>query len=56
MTGTSTVWEDTDGCANQYKCDFGIYLMNLLSSLYGIITDLSINAPGHGNILLMDQM
>ena len=42
----SIVWEDTDGCVNKYSCSLDIYLMTLLSYLYGIITDSSINAPG----------
>ena len=49
MSGTSTVWEDTDGCAKQYRCDLDTYLMTVLSSSYGIIMDRAINAPGHGN-------
>ena len=44
----STVWEDTNGCAKQYKCALAIYLMIVLSSSYGIIMDHEINAPGHG--------
>ena len=44
----STVWEDTDGCANQFMCDLVIYLMTVLSSLYGITMDRVINEPGHG--------
>ena len=43
----STVLEDTDGCANQYRCNF--YLMAMLSPLYGVITLCAMNAPGHGN-------
>ena len=45
----SKVLEDTDGCAKKYRCTFYIYLMTVLSSLYGIIMDNSMNAPGHGN-------
>ena len=41
--------EDTDGYAKQYRCNLDIYFMTLLSSLYGIIMDNSVNAPGHGN-------
>ena len=44
----STVWEDTNGCAKQYKCALAIYLMIVLSSSYGIIMDHEINAPRHG--------
>ena len=28
VSGMSTVWEDTDGCANKYRKDLDIYLMN----------------------------
>ena len=44
----STVWEDTDGCSKQYRWALDIYLMTVLSSLYGIIMDRAINVPGHG--------
>ena len=49
MSGISTVWEDTDGCAKKYKCALAIYLMTVLSSSYGIIMYRKINAPGHEN-------
>ena len=49
MSGISTVWEDTDGCAEKYMCALAIYLMAVLSSSYGIIMDIIINAPVHGN-------
>ena len=49
MSGMSTVWEDTDGCAKKYRCALTIYLMTLLSSSYGIIMDHAMNPPGHGN-------
>ena len=45
----STLWEDTNGCAKQYMCDLGIYLMNVLSSSYVIIMDISINSTCNGN-------
>ena len=47
VSGISKVWEYTDGCANKYMCALAVYLMTLLSSSYGIITDLEINSPGH---------
>ena len=49
MSGVSTVWEDTNGCAKQYMCALAIYLMTVLSSSYGIIMDREINATGHVN-------
>ena len=27
VSGVSTVWEDTGGCAKQYRCALDIYLM-----------------------------
>ena len=45
----STVWEDTDGCANQYMRALDKYLMTVLSSSYDIIMDRAINAPGYVN-------
>ena len=39
----------TNGRATQYICDLVIYLMTVLSSSYGIITDLERNAPVNGN-------
>ena len=49
MSGTSTVWEDTDGSAKQYRCSLDIYSMTVLYSSSVIILDSAINAPGHGN-------
>ena len=46
--GIPAVWEDTNDCAKQYRCDLGIYLMTVLSSSYGIKIYRAINAPGYG--------
>ena len=43
----TTVWGDTDGCEKQYMCALYIYLMTVLSYLYGIVMDCEINAPGN---------
>ena len=51
--GLYTVWEDTDGCEKQYKRDIEIYLITVLSSLYGVIMYCAINATGHEKMLLM---
>ena len=45
----STVWEDTNGFAKQYRCDLSIYLRTVLPSSYGFIMDCAINALGHRN-------
>ena len=47
--GMSTLWEDTNGCDNQYMCALSIYLMTVLSYFYGVIMDREINALGRGN-------
>ena len=43
----STVWEDTDGCSKKYRCVLDIYLMTVLSYLYGTIIYYKIDSPGH---------
>ena len=42
MSSMSTVWENTDGYANQYRCDLSVYLMTMLSSSYVIIMNCTI--------------
>ena len=49
----STVLEDTDGCANQYRYSLAIYLMAALSYLFVIIMDHKISATGHGKNFFM---
>ena len=40
LTSTlSTIWENTDGCAEQYRCAFALYLISVLSQCYSIIID-----------------
>ena len=47
-TSLSTIWENTDGCAEQYRCAYALYLMSVISKCYSIIVDQVISAPGHG--------
>ena len=42
------ILDHTDGCAKQYRCGTALYLMSLLSALYGVAIDRMIGAPGHG--------
>ena len=44
----STIWENTDGCAEQYRCASALYLMSVMSQTYSIIIDRGISAPEHG--------
>ena len=48
MSALSTIWENTDGCAEQYICATSLYLMSVLSQLRSIIFDWGISAPGYG--------
>ena len=48
LTSTlSTIWENTDGCADQYICASALYLMSVLSQCHSIIIDWGIIAPAH---------
>ena len=51
-TSLSTIWENTDGCAEQYICASAVYLMSVMSQCYFIIIDQGISAPGHGKEVL----
>ena len=46
-TSLSKIWENTDGCAEKYRCASALYLMSLMSKTYSIIIDRGISAPGH---------
>ena len=43
----STIWENADGRAEQYRCASALYLMSVISQCYSIIIDQGISAPGH---------
>ena len=49
LSGMSTVWEDTNGCAKKYIFALDIYLMTVLSSSNVIIMDCVMNARCHVN-------
>ena len=42
MSALSTIWENTDGCAEKYRCATALYFMSVLSQLH------SVSAHGHG--------
>ena len=46
-TSLSTIWENTDGFAEQYRCASALYLMSVMSQTYSIIIDHGISAPRH---------
>ena len=47
-----TLFDNTDGCASQYRCGNALFLLSLLASAYGIVIDRAIGAPGHGKDLI----
>ena len=48
LTSTlSTIWENTDGCAEKYRCASALYLMSVLSQFQSIIIDQGISITGH---------
>ena len=46
-THLSTIYENTDGRAEQYKGASALYLISVMSQCYSIIIDRRILAPGH---------
>ena len=48
MSVLSTIWENTEGCADQYRYATALYLMSVLFQFHSIIFDRGKSAPGHG--------
>ena len=46
-TSLGKIWENTDGCAEKYRCASSLYLMSFMSQCYSIIIDWGIGAPGY---------
>ena len=44
----SKIWENTGGCAEQYRCASALYLMSVMYQCCSIIIDWVISAPRHG--------
>ena len=47
-----TIWENTDGCADHYRCATVLHLMSMLSQAFYIIIHSGIIVPGHVRQLL----
>ena len=47
-TYLSERWENTDCCAEQYRCASKMYLMSVMSQCYSVIINRGISSPGHG--------
>ena len=46
------MWDQTDGCAKQYRCSIAYYLMSYLSKSYKIVFDRAVDTPGHGKYVV----
>ena len=42
-----TKWDQTDGCATQYRCSIAYDLISYLSKSYHIVLDRSVDTSGH---------
>ena len=42
------MWDQTYGCAKQYRCSIAYYLMSYLSTSYQIVLDRAVDTPGNG--------
>ena len=41
------MWDQTDGCAKQYRCSIAYYLMSYLSKSYQIVLDRAVDTTDH---------
>ena len=41
------MWDQTYGCAKQYRCFIAYYLMSYLSKSYQIVLDIYVDTPCH---------
>ena len=49
---STTMWEETDGCAKQYRCATAMYLLLLISVRFNIVIDRAVRTPGHGKVVV----
>ena len=49
---STTAWEETDGCAKQYRCATAMYLLSLISVRFNIVIDRAVGAPGNGKYIV----
>ena len=47
MIKGGTMWDQTDGCAKQYRSSIDYYMMSYLSKSYQIVLYRSVDTPGH---------
>jgi hypothetical protein len=47
-----TMFDNTNGCAKQYRCATAIHLLSMLATEFNITINRSVGAPGHGKDLV----
>ena len=47
-TTRSTIWDNTDGCVDQYRCATVLYSLSMLSHAHEIIIYRGVGVTGHG--------
>ena len=52
LANTSTIWENTYGCAYQYKCSGMLYLISILAYAYQINIDHGVGELGHVRLVV----
>ena len=48
MSSLITIWKNTDGCADQYRCATELWCISVLSQCHSIIFGQGISEPKHG--------
>ena len=46
------MWDQTYGCAKQYRCSIAYHLMSYLSTSYQIVLDRAVDTPCHGKYVV----
>ena len=52
MIRGGTMWDQTCGCAKQYRCYIAYYMMSFLSKSHQIVLDRAVDTPGHGKYVV----
>ena len=52
LTDGGCIFDNTDGCAKQYRCATALYLLSVLCASKNVSIDRAIGAPGHGKDLV----
>ena len=47
MTNKINIWDNTDGCTEQYMCTPALYVISMLSHAYTILIYHGVGSPGH---------